>query len=410
MSSDADAAAWLLTPEAVRERAGQILAAAERGELRHFALDAGRMDFAADYVIETMRGDYPDLRIPFHSRWRHFTAGSLDRWARLATTLPDDGDERARIRFDLAVTSVLLDAGAGGRWRFREPESGRIFARSEGLAVASFRAFERGLFSADPARRLRVDAAALKALSDDRLAAAFQVSDDNPLVGVAGRAELLRRLGRALETESDLFGPEPARLGGMFDYLKAQSLANGTLPARAILTALLRGLESIWPGRVRLAGRNLGDTWRHPAARARDASDGLVPFHKLSQWLAYSLIEPLQEAGIAVTDLDDLTGLAEYRNGGLFLDSGVLRPRRGDALVRVYRPDSELVVEWRALTIALLDRIAERVRARLGLDRTALPLAKVLEGGTWSAGRRIAAEMRVGGSPPIAIDSDGAIF
>ena len=46
-----------------------------------------------------------------------------------------------------------------------------------------------------------------------------------------------------------------------------------------------------------------------------------MPLHKLSQWLAYSLIEPLQRAGIAVTDIDGLTGLAEYRNGGLFIDT-----------------------------------------------------------------------------------------
>ena len=54
------------------------------------------------------------------------------------------------------------------------------------------------------------------------------------------------------------------------------------------------------------------------------AGDGLVPLHKLSQWLAYSLIEPLIEAGFSITEIDGLTGLAEYRNGGLFIDAGVL--------------------------------------------------------------------------------------
>ena len=97
-------------------------------------------------------------------------------------------------------------------------------------------------------------------------------------------------------------------------------------------SAVLRHLGPIWPGRVTLGAINLGDTWRHPLARADDATDGLVPFHKLSQWLAYSLIEPLQWAGSTVADIDGLTGLPEYRNGGLFLDTGVLRlkrPRRG---------------------------------------------------------------------------------
>jgi len=135
-----------------------------------------------------------------------------------------------------------------------------------------------------------------------------------------------------------------------------------------------------------------------------------VPIHKLSQWLAYSLIEPLEAAGIAVTDIDGLTGLAEYRNGGLFLDLGVIVPRDAGLAARVLAVDDEAVVEWRALTVALLDRVAEGVRAALGMDARCLPLAKVLEGGTWAAGRRIAGEKRPGGAPPLTIVSDGTVF
>ena len=47
---------------------------------------------------------------------------------------------------------------------------------------------------------------------------------------------------------------------------------------------------------------------------------------------------------------------------------------------------SPLVVEWRALTVALLDRIAVEMRRLLGLNADELPLARVLEGGTWRAG------------------------
>ena len=124
-----------------------------------------------------------------------------------------------------------------------------------------------------------------------------------------------------------------------------------------------------------------------------------MPLHKLSQWLAYSLIEPLQWAGIEVTDIDGLTGLAEYRNGGLFIDTGVLTLRDPAAAQREHDVDSELVVEWRALTVALLDRLAEIVRARLNMDRETLPLAKILQGGTWAAGRNIARQLRAGRRP-----------
>jgi len=173
---------------------------------------------------------------------------------------------------------------------------------------------------------------------------------------------------------------------------------------------VLEALGSIWPGRIELDGVNLGDVWRHRAMRTGDATDGLVPFHKLSQWLTYSLVEPLEEAGISVADLDGLTGLAEYRNGGLFIDGGVLRFKDARAVAKSHAVDSELVVEWRALTVALLDRVADTIRTKLKLNAQSLPLAKVLEGGTWAAGRRLAAEKRAGGAPPIRIASDGTVF
>ena len=121
------------------------------------------------------------------------------------------------------------------------------------------------------------------------------------------------------------------------------------------------------------------------------------------------IIEPLEEAGVQVGGLEALTALAEYRNGGLLVDTGVLDPNP-EVTARAHEPGSEVIVEWRALTVALIDRLAERVCGKLGLDSTALPLPKILQGGTWAAGRRIAKQMRPGGGPPIRLISDGAVF
>ncbi len=111
-----------------------------------------------------------------------------------------------------------------------------------------------------------------------------------------------------------------------------------------------------------------------------------------------------------MTGLDGLTGLPEYRNGGLFLDLGALAWRDPGMAQRRLRPGDEPVVEWLALTVALLDEVAAAVRARLGLDAERLPLAKVLQGGTWTAGRRVAARLRADGGPPVLLDSDGTVF
>jgi hypothetical protein len=403
------AVARLFTPEAIRQRCGQVLAAAERGETEHFEVHPARLDAAAEYVIGVIRADHPDLAVPDHSRWRHFAPDGRDRWAALARPLDAlPREEMARIRFDLAVVSVLLDAGAGDAWTWREPESGASFARSEGLAIASFHAFSHGLFSARPDAPLRADAKALATLDARALGQAFQVRDDNRLLGLEGRVLLINRLGAVIAERPDLFGRD-ARVGRLFDHLAGQA-RDGRLPARAVLAALLDGLGPIWPGRIALQGINLGDVWRHWAARADDLTDGLVPFHKLSQWLAYSLIEPLAEAGIEVIEPDGLTALAEYRNGGLLIDLGVLVPGHARMLGAAHRPSSEVVVEWRALTVALIDRLASRIRTRLALSPAQFPLAKVLQGGTWSAGRRIARERRPDGSPPLRLISDGTLF
>ncbi len=116
------------------------------------------------------------------------------------------------------------------------------------------------------------------------------------------------------------------------------------------------------------------------------------------------------EAGFQITEVGELTGLPEYRNGGLFLDTGLLSLRNPAQAQAVHRPEDPLIVEWRALTVVLLDLIAERVRTRLNQSADEFPLAKVLEGGTWWAGRKIAASKRAGGIPPLKIDSDGTVF
>jgi hypothetical protein len=184
----------------------------------------------------------------------------------------------------------------------------------------------------------------------------------------------------------------------------------GRLPAPVILEVLLEALGPIWPGRLCLGGLPLGDTWRHPALKRDDATDGLVPLHKLSQWLAWSLIEPLEAAGVTVTEVDGLTGLAEYRNGGLFVDAGVLTLRSPADAGRPHEVSDPLVVGWRALTVALLDRLAPLVRERLAVSAEAFPMARVLEGGSWAAGRVLAAERRADGGPPLTVLSDGAVF
>ncbi|HMN70736.1 MAG TPA: DUF1688 family protein [Rhodoblastus sp.] len=455
MCDDESAARALLSAGAVRQRAREMLRLCEADRLAHWRLDRARLPEIADFTLAAIRQNYPDLDIPFHARWRHFSAGGKDRWSAIARRAAwKDAAARARAEFDLAIVSVLLDAGAGARWRYREAD-GTISSRSEGLAIASLEMFAAGLFSARTGDPLRADATRLAALSEAELAAGFQAGVGNPLVGLPGRVALLNRLGRACLAAPGVFARDgEARPGGLFDWLSKDAIRSAappsplrggagvgvglgslsrefargyphpgpprkgegegssqpTLPAESILAAVLTHLGPVWPSRLTLAGVPLGDAWRHPQIRAADATDGIVPFHKLSQWLSYSLIEPLQTAGVEVTEIDGLTGLPEYRNGGLFVDFGALVPKNADEARAPQTVDSLFIVEWRALTVALLDETAALIRKRLAMSAEQLPLAKVLEGGTWAAGRRIAAQKRADGSPPLDIVSDGTVF
>jgi len=412
-AQDEAAASVLRTTTAIRERAAQLASRARQGESAWFVIDEGFLDTAAEAVVDATRKHYPKLHIPVHSRWRHFEAGGVDRKAELDRMLQDlPPILRGHALIDLAVVSVLLDGGAGPDWKYVEPATGQTFTRSEGLAVASFHAFTAGLFSNDKDHPCRVDAQGLRALVTDHLSSAFQVSDTNPLVGMEERAILLRRLGEAMSEQPEVFG-ENGRPAGLFDTiispLGPDVPHTANVNAHTVLSELLRTLSGIWPASNSIGDVPLGDCWRHSAVRGEGLTDGWIPFHKLSQWLTYSLIEPFAWSGVQVEGLDQLTALPEYRNGGLMIDTGLLRLRDESVTREIWRPGDEIIVEWRALTVALMDDVARAVRHQLRLDESRLPLACVLEGGSWAAGRELAQRHRAG-LPPLTVASDGTVF
>lgn len=401
-----DLVAYLRSPVAIRERCEQLFTMVLEGNSSYFDCNLDRLGQVGDYVIDVMYGEYPDLHIPFHSRWRHFEAGGIERLKHLNESLTHlTPVEKAVAKLDLAIISILLDAGAGSSWAYYEENTKSSFKRSEGLAIASLHMFSQGCFSSDRYQPYCADARKLQGFTESELATGFQVSAENYLVGFSGRLKLLQKLGRVLLSKPEMFGTTNPRPGNLVYYLDSQ-VKNNQLAAATILEALLEGFSDIWPGRLQFEGINLGDVWSHSAIK----DDGFVPFHKLSQWLTYSLLEPLQELGWEITGLDDLTGLPEYRNGGLCIDLELLEVKRPNLLRSPHPVSSEFIVEWRALTVMLLDRIAATIRQKLEMTATELPLVKILQGGTWLAGRKIAAELRTDGTPPIQIESDGTVF
>lgn len=395
----------LRDPATIRKQSHRILELAKQDKLEHFAINPEQMTTTASYIIEVITSQYPELNVPYHSRWRHFEVGGIDRIKNMQTS---SSSEYGKMLYELVIISVFLDAGAGPLWRYREEETAKEFSRSEGLALASLALYQSGVLSSHPEHPLRVDADALIAFKEQDLLNAFQVTADNPLEGVSGRVALLNNLGKLIRKNPQFFGTD-ARLGDFYSYVSSLQ-TNNCLSAAELFQAVLAGFNDIWPVRLSYHQVSLGDVWIHKALKSQEEGSEYIPFHKLSQWLTYSLIEPLEHAGIKVKNLDTLTGLPEYRNGGLLIDSGLVQAKNKNLLVEPQDPGSEAIVEWRALTVALLDELAVLIRKQLGKDEFSLPLAKILQGGTWEAGRRIAKEKRPQGTPPIQIISDGTVF
>lgn len=225
-----DPAAYLRSIYAVRERSKYVFVKAKRNQLAHFTVDLSKFNDTATYLVSIINVSVHDISlegcsiirapllctdspffqrdfkynyqaIPPHGRWLHFEAGGRPRVEQLLATWPSsiDNQERTRRLIDLFLVSVLLDAGAGTKWSYKSKESGKMYRRSEGLAIASLEMFKAGYFSSNPDEPCQVDAAGLRTLTMEKLGTGLQVSDANPIIGLEGRAGLITRLGEALD-------------------------------------------------------------------------------------------------------------------------------------------------------------------------------------------------------------------
>jgi hypothetical protein len=403
----------LLSADAVRERSCRIGELALGGQAQWFTINETNFERCVSLVQRTCEKNYPDLVIPYHSRWRHFEIGDECLWDHYTRSFSGDKIDLARTAVDLVFLSVLLDAGAGGDWAFEDPVTNVVLKRSEGLAAASVELFFNHVARLDPQRGWLMDAACLNQVTESKLALAFQHSNENPLLGVGGRLSLLHGLGKVLQ-DCNNTNASYSRPGNIIDEcfaISRKSYRNkSSIDAARVLEIVLKRFGLMWPSGYICNGLNLGDCGYHSLLTTDDETNGIIPFHKLSQWLTYSLIEPLQWAGIKVTNLDGLTGLPEYRNGGLFIDTGALQPLDPGLMQSPLTLQSEAVVEWRALTVFMLDRLADELRGRMKLSVKQLPLCAILQGGTWATGRELAARLRPGAPPPLNLVIDGTIF
>ncbi|KAI7884090.1 DUF1688-domain-containing protein [Lichtheimia hyalospora FSU 10163] len=439
---------YLLSLGSVRERCFRVQETAARNKLEHFDVDPSKLDDMVQIVLSLIKRDFADTsEIPVHGRWRHFDVGGRPRIRNLINSwasLGEDANEQTRRLIDLFVIAVLLDLDMDNNWSYREQLTGRVHKRNEGVAVACLEMFTGGVFSSDPSKPHRVDSEALLSLSLETLITGLQANDQSSVSGLQDRVDLLHHLGKFIQTRQDYFGGTVPRPGNLMDYLLTHpttiNTKKGPLMHLETLWPIVLEMGELWAASLDRSGKggtpDLGDVWPCEAIRGSSnnntSSDHYVSFHRLSQWLVYSLLEPMEKLlGATIEGTEQLTVLPEYRNGGLLMDTGFITLKKPDLerglenfhqnaalagqpkmeVVPMFEMSDPVVIEWRALTVAYLDIVAERVREALKVSRKALSLSQLIEGGTWSAGRELAEISRPNTqAPPIMVKADKYII
>ncbi|KAJ5220600.1 uncharacterized protein N7469_009487 [Penicillium citrinum] len=425
--------------KAVRERAHLVLQAAEKDELTHFSYFPDLMPQVAGYVAGIIDRDFgPDKfhEIPPHGRWQHFNVGGVNRVEKLIDDWRSAGHDELEITrrlVDLFFVAVLLDAGAGDFWKFTEPNTGNLYGRSEGIAVAALYMFKAGTFSDSSvhATKESVDGKSmshgLSSLDIGTFRNHFQITPDNEIIGDTSRVDLLNSVGVSLLNLPEIFGSN-GRPGSLVDYLLSNKKGEN-LDYETLWSVLQKTLLPAWPkNRTQVSGVPIGDAW--PLKVLEKLSSGqqsdndtlkIQPFHKLTQWLAYSLSVPfIRILQLKWENIDQGTGLPEYRNGGLFVDLGVLKLKdevlkqgldNSGKKVPSFDATSDVIVEWRAMTVALLDSLHGLISDHFAQQGVRLSMTQMLEAGAWKGGRELAAKYRPETrSSPIVIEGDGTLF
>jgi uncharacterized protein DUF1688 len=377
----------LFQPEEIRRKAHDVLERAVDGDLSHVGVDLSKMDNVLLAVLEVTKENYPDFQIPPHGVWRDFEAGGFDRWGALASARGfESAEEMLVAAADLAIVAAYMKTRHPDGWVFEDLMTGTEATGTQASALAAFHMFAAGSFSSDMSDPYRVDAGSLIRMDIGELADALQWDPQNDAGLLEDMQRHLKRLGEALALRPDLFSEgDVTRPGLLATRLAKQS--SSAVDAAIALDRFLEALAPVWDGGAVSGEIALGDCFAHSQFPEVDLEQ-LIPFHLAAQEIVYSLVEPFAWAGWAVSGLENLSAPADQAHVALFSQAGVLSARQPDEKLTGSEALNRMI-ELRATSMALTDKLADMLCAKLQVTSDQLPLSCVLEGGTSRAGARI---------------------
>ena len=359
------------------------------GRSPHFTLDESRLAAVAGYVADVTRDAYPDLKIPYHSRWRHFSAGGVDRWGELAARRDADALERARIAVDLATVSVLLDAGAGERLALPRPRDRPCLRTFGGACGCQPRHVRRGplLLRRGPSLARR----SCRACAHRCRGAGAPLSGRQPIIrwsDWSGAAHCCA--ASAPRWPSGRICTDMRRRGRATWSTICSRIADRrriSASSRACAHCSRACRRSGRPGSRSMDLPSAMPAGIPPCARG-DATDRIVPFHKLSQWLTYSLLEPLEAAGLARGEArraHRACRISQRRAAGRSRRDPRRAADRSDGAPRGFLGARRRMARADSRVDGPTGRFGARTSwARMPPSR----MPQLLQGGTWSAGAR----------------------
>lgn len=378
----------LFQPQEVRRRAHAFLDMGIAGKLNHVGLDLTKLDDALGLVLETTKEIYPDFQIPPYGIWRAFETGGIDRWSAMASAREfETAQEMLLAAADLALLALFMKTRHPGNWVFEDPMTGSKVAGDDALALAAFHMFASGSFSGEMTDPYRVDAETLVRLDLNELTSGLQWDRDADHELLGAMQAHLKRFGEAMALRPDLFSEGNVTRPGVL-ALRLAGEAGAGIDASKLLDNLLETFAPVWDGGAKAGDVGLGDSFDY-TGKSAGSETTTVPFHLCAQEMVYSLVEPFAWAGFEVTGLQDLTPPSDLAHAALFVQTGVLAisSENDEALPEETKTDR--MVELRAVSAALADKLADRLRSELDVSADQVPLTCILEGGTSRAGLRI---------------------
>ena len=279
-------------------------------------------------------------------------------------------------------------------------ETNTKHSRSEGIAIAIYDMFVSGFFSSSIKNKYQVNSSILTYLRFRIFSEKFQNTINNSIIGIKNRHSLLINLGKTLKKN---------KLSRPSDFFDKYNI-NDTISVKELWNFIVNDFKDIWNIYNKDDKETIGDIWTHPYLKIPCIEKSeLMPFHKISQWIIYSLIDVIKNYGnYKITDTMILSALPEYRNAGLLLEYQVITPKNRLAFSKIYTIKDTFVVELRGLTIAILEYLLNDINSERSIEEK-YSMSEFLENGSWSLGREIAYKKN-NGDLPINLILEGNYF